>query len=158
MSNNNFTIRHGRSEDVSEILAIRRRTFQHFAPSTYSPEEVKNLLSDIKESELLVMIQNKSLFVAEKNSQVIGCGGWLDQSVRHMYVSPEITKQGLGSKLLDYLEQDYFDRTQNQTIKAGVILYARAFYEKNGYKFLRIETDWDGSKYCQMEKHTKQTQ
>jgi len=98
------------------------------------------------------MIRNESLFVAQREGDVIGCGGWFDESVRHMYVSPNITKQGVGSTLIKHLEENYQKSTRNRIIKAGVILYARPFYEKNGYKFLGLETDWDGSKFNRMEK------
>ena len=98
------------------------------------------------------MIENKSLFVAEKDHKIVGCGGWLGESVRHMYVLPEETKKGIGSALLQVLEEDYRNRTQNSIIKAGVILYARPFYEKNGYEFLKLDTDWDGSKFNRMQK------
>lgn len=139
-------------DDIPQILEIRTRTFSHFAPSAYSPTEVKTLLEDISVSELEKMIENKSLFVAEENHKIVGCGGWLGESVRHMYVSPEETKKGIGSSLLRVLEEDYKNRTNNSIMKAGVILYARPFYEKNGYEFLQIDTDWDGSKFNRMQK------
>jgi predicted N-acetyltransferase YhbS len=138
--------------DIPQILEIREKTFLHFAPSAYSPKEVDTLIKDIQTSELEEMIANKSLFVAEENHLIVGCGGWLGESVRHMYVSPEKTKMGIGSSLLQALEKDYRNRTNNSVIKAGVILYARPFYEKNGYDFLKIDTDWDGSKFNRMQK------
>ena len=149
---NTVIIRLCQLDDISRILEIRKRTFLHFAPSVYSPKEVKTLLGDIKTSELEEMIENKSLFVAEENHTIVGCGGWFRESVRHMYVSPEETKKGIGSSLLRVLEEDYKHRTNNSIIKAGVILYARPFYERNGYEFLQIDTDWDGSKFNRMQK------
>jgi GNAT superfamily N-acetyltransferase len=146
-------IRLCRAEDIPRILEIREMTFKHFAPAAYSRKEVETLLADIKESDLLELINHESLFAAEINGQVVGCGGWFGDSVRHMYVSPEITKQGIGTRLLDVLEEDFQKRTHKSVIKAGVILYARPFYEKNGYEFLEIAYDWDGSKFNQMQKH-----
>jgi GNAT superfamily N-acetyltransferase len=154
-SNSNLTelfIRLCRLEDIPRILEIREKTFKHFAPASYSPKEVETLLADINEVELIKMIDHKSLFVAEKEHQVVGCGGWFDDSVRHMYVSPEITKQGIGTILLKVLEEDFKKRTHKLVIKAGVILYARPFYERNGYEFLNIDTDWDGSIFNRMQK------
>lgn len=149
---NTLLIRLCQLADIPRIVEIRKRAFLHFAPSVYSPKEVKTLLEDIKIAELEEMIENKSLFVAEENHKVIGCGGWLGESVRHMYVFPEETKRGIGSALLRGLEEDYKKRTNNSIIKAGVILYARPFYEKNGYEFLQIDTDWDGSKFNRIQK------
>jgi ribosomal protein S18 acetylase RimI-like enzyme len=149
---NALLIRPCQSNDIPQILEIRKRTFSHFAPSAYSPKEVQTLLEDINVPELEEMIENKSLFVAEENHKIAGCGGWFGESVRHMYVSPEETKKGIGSALLRVLEEDYKNRTRNSIIKAGVILYARPFYEKNGYEFLKLDTDWDGSKFNRMQK------
>jgi len=145
-------IRLCRPEDISRILEIREQTFKHFAPASYSPKEVETLLGDIQESALIEMIEHQSLFVAEQARQVVGCGGWFGDSVRHMYVSPKMTKQGIGTKLLKALEDDFSKRTQKSIIKAGVILYARPFYERNGYEFLSLDTDWDGSTFNQMQK------
>jgi GNAT superfamily N-acetyltransferase len=147
-----ITIRLAQNSDIPTILEIRRKTFSHFAPSAYTTKEVATLLGDIKPTELEEMIKNESLFVAEKENLVVGCGGWHGESVRHMYVSPEMTKGGIGSSLLRMLEDDYRRRTGNSVIRAGVILYARPFYEKNGYEFLGIDTDWDGSTYNKMQK------
>jgi len=148
----NIHIRLCSTEDIPEILTIRKNTFLHFAPSSYDEKEVQTLLEDIRPSELENMIKNKSLFVAVAENHVLGCGGWLEDSVKHMYISPDQTKKGIGSSLLKTLEKDYKNRTQNSVIKAGVILYARLFYEKNGYEFLKLDTDWDGSKFNRMQK------
>jgi ribosomal protein S18 acetylase RimI-like enzyme len=149
---NALLIRPGQLNDIPQIVEIRKRTFLHFAPSAYSPKEVQTLLEDINIADLEEMIGNKSLFVAEEDHKIVGCGGWLGESVRHMYVSPAETKKGIGSALLRALEEDYKNRTRNSIMKAGVILYARPFYEKNGYEFLQIDTDWDGSKFNRMQK------
>lgn len=149
---NTLIIRPCQLDDIPHILEMRKRTFLHFAPSVYSPKEVKSLLEDINISELEEMVENINLFVAEENHKIVGCGGWFGKFVRHMYVSPEETKKGIGSSLLRVLEEDYKNRTNNLIIKAGVILYARPFYEKNGYEFLKIDTAWDGSKFNRMQK------
>ena len=151
-NSNDLQVRLCQPNDISQILEIRKKIFLHFAPSSYSPKEVQALIDDIKPSELQEMTGNKSLFVAEENGQVVGCGGWFGDSVRHMYVSPDMTKKGIGSVILGTLEQDYKNRSGNSVIKAGVILYTRPFYEKNEYEFIKIDTDWDGSKFNRMQK------
>jgi GNAT superfamily N-acetyltransferase len=133
-------------------MEIRRQTFSHFAPSAYSPEEVQTLLDDVDPTEVERMIESRSLFVAVDNFRILGSGGWLQDSVRHMYVSPDVTRRGIGSALLRALERDYRERTGKDVIEAGVILYARPFYERNGYDFLRLDTDWDGSQFNRMQK------
>ena len=65
---------------------------------------------------------------------------------------PKMSKKGIGSALLKILEKDYKVCTNKPIIKAGVILYARPFYEKNGYEFLKEDIDWDGSRFNRMQK------
>ena len=147
-----WSLRLCRHEDVQRILEIRAETFAHFAPQSYSSEEVETLLGDVRESELREMTENGTLFVAEAGGVVIGCGGWQGELVRHMYVLPGETRRGVGSALLRALEADYQRRTGNASIRAGVVLYAQGFYEKNGYKLVEEAVDWDGSKYLRMRK------
>ena len=76
----------------------------------------------------------------------------MGESIRHVYVKPDLSKQGIGTRLLHHAEDDYRARTQKPFILAGVILYAKTFYEKNGFRVLSRERDWDGSEFYQMQK------
>jgi hypothetical protein len=59
-------IRLAQQSDILTILEIRKVTFSHFAPSSYTPQEVATLLEDIRPTEFEEMINNQSLFVAER--------------------------------------------------------------------------------------------
>lgn len=147
-------IRLARREDIPRILEIRHHTFSHFAPSAYSQAEVQLLLDDVDPSEFVRMVEQASLFVAEDGVVVLGCGGWLLDALRHMYVSPESTRTGIGSALLRVVEPDFLARSGHDVIRAGVILYARTFYEKNGYEFVSMAADpRDGSAFYIMRKN-----
>ncbi len=137
--------------DIPGIADLRKRTFSYFAPQSYSQKEVETLLNDFDENHLADMIKDQRLFII-KEEKVIACAGWDGQSIRHVYVDPDKTRQGIASYMLAYVEEDYQNRSQNSEILAGVALYARPFYEANGYVFLAEETDWDGSKYYKMKK------
>jgi predicted N-acetyltransferase YhbS len=119
---NTLLIRSRQLNDIPQILEIRKRTFLHFTPSAYSPKEVKTLVEDINIAELEEMIANKSVFVAEENHEILGCGGWFGEDIRYRYVSPEETKKGIGTSLLRVLEEDYKNRTHSSIIKAGTLL------------------------------------
>lgn len=146
-------IRLARQEDIPRILEIRHRTFSHFAPSAYTQAEVRLLLDDVDPSDFERMVGQASLFVAEEGTTVLACGGWLLDALRHMYVSPESTGAGIGTALLRVVEPDFLARSGHYVIRAGVILYARPFYEKNGYELVSLETDpRDGSRFYIMQK------
>lgn len=139
-------------EDLKEIINIRHHAFLHCAPGFYNPIEVQNLLGDYDENEILWMIDNKNIFVCEKDGEIIGTAGWKDEYIRHVYIRPDFIGSGIGKRLLAHAEVDYMNRTQKGYIKAGVILYAKGFYEKSGFYVVSKEKDWDGSEYYLMRK------
>jgi len=139
-------------DDVADIAALRSKTFAHFAPQYYTAKEVRTLLEDLDQNHLQDMIENRKIFVIKDKEKIIGSAGWEEDSIRHVYVDPEFTRQGIGSRLLQYAEQDYIARSTKNEIYAGVAVYARPFYEANGYILVSEEKDWDDSKYFKMKK------
>lgn len=139
-------------ENLNQIIKIRHDAFLHCAPGFYDTVQVQTLLDDYDENEILGMITNHNIFVCEENGEILGTAGWKEDFIRHVYVRPDFHGQGIGKKLLAHVELDYLNRTQKNYVKAGVILYAKGFYEKNGFYFVSREKDWDGSEYYLMQK------
>jgi ribosomal protein S18 acetylase RimI-like enzyme len=138
-------------EDVPAVLAVRHDAFAAQAPQSYTPEEVATLLADVDEQELAAMVEARQLVVAEDEGAVVGCAGWLDGALRHVYVAPRATRHGLGSELVRLVELHYATAGGSE-LAAGVVVYARSFYERLGYETLSQERDWDGSAYFLMRK------
>ncbi len=147
-----LNITHAETQDLSQVLSLRRQAFMVKAPDYYDSIQVQTLLDDCDQQEVLQMIVDQCLFVCKENGQILGTAGWKGENIRHVYVRPDQMGQGIGSSLLAYAEADYRRRTQNRYILGGVILYARGFYEKSGYRVLSREKDWDGSEYYLMRK------
>ena len=82
--------------DLERVKAVRHAAFTAHAPSAYSPQEVLNLLADLDGDELLDMVNERQLFVAEVHGNVVGCAGWRGEMLRHVYVSPESGRSGIG--------------------------------------------------------------
>ena len=67
-------------------------------PIAHSPQgEVVNLLDDLDEHELQAMVNERQLFVAEARGTVVGCAGWRGENLRHVYVTPESERAGIGA-------------------------------------------------------------
>src|SRR4051794_17618038 len=98
------------------------------------------------------MIADGRMFVCKSSGAILGTAGWKNENIRHVYVRPDLSKQGIGTTLLCHVEGNFRTRTQKPFIRAGVSLYARNFYEKNGFRVLSRERDWDDSEYYQMQK------
>lgn len=139
--------------DVPRLLEIRHAAFARHAPAAYPPEQVATLLTDIDPDELRRMAAAGQLFVARVDGgALVGCAGWRDGRLRHVYVDPDRTRQGIGSALLARVEADFRERTGAARITAGVVLYAEAFYRVNGYRVVREAAAWDGSLHLEMAK------
>jgi GNAT superfamily N-acetyltransferase len=137
--------------DIPAILAVRHQAFASQAPQSYTAEEVATLLADVDEQELVVMVERRQLFVADDDGEVTGCAGWLDRNLRHVYVAPPAMGRGIGRDLVRHVEAQCAAAGECE-LTAGVVLYARSFYEGLGYETLSRELAWDGSAYFSMRK------
>ncbi|GAA4606979.1 GNAT superfamily N-acetyltransferase [Actinoplanes octamycinicus] len=138
--------------DLPRILRIRHAAFTRHAPTAYPAEQVETLLRDVSPDELSAMISAGTLFVARAAGQVLGCAGWRDDRLRHVYVDPDATRRGIGTALLRHVETDFRARTGRSELAAGVALHAEAFYLANGYRLVDRARAWDGSTYLRMLK------
>ena len=145
-------IRLATPEDVEAIIDIRHRAFSHSAPSAYNAAQVRTLLADYEVGEFQTMIAQQQLFVAHTDEELCGTAGWHDNNIRHVYVMPECFGKGIGKLLVAHAEEHYRAVTGHDRIDAGVILYARGFYEKCGYQLVKEAKAWDGSDYYFMRK------
>lgn len=132
-------------EDLNQIINIRTESFKYCAPEFYHSIQVQTLLNDYDEDEILWMIDNKCMFVCEEDGNIVGTSGWKDENIRHVYVKPSFMGRGIGSMLLSHAEADYRERTQKYYVNLGSNIYARKFYEKNGFHVVSKEIDWDGT-------------
>lgn len=137
---------------VPEIVDLRRRAFLHQAPRHYTPREVENLLSDYSVAELDGMVSDRRLFAALNGMRLLGCCGWHAGHIRHLYVDPDSFRSGIGSRLLDHAIADYVARTRSPVVDVGSIVYARRFYESNGFHVVLEKRAWDGSRYFLMRR------
>ncbi len=98
------------------------------------------------------MITGNRVFVAVIDGVIRGTAAWAGGNIRHVSVDPDFSGRGIGTALVARAEADYQERTHHAIIDAGVVVYARAFYEQCGYVVVARENDWDGSVYYHMRK------
>lgn len=136
--------------DLARVLQLRHDGFSAHAPRRYTAEEVQTLLNDVDPVELELMIEHRQLFVTTENDRIVGCAGWKDANLRHVYVDPAETRRGIGTMLVRHVENDFHLRTGLPRIRAGVGLQAENFYRSIGYELDQHATAADGSSYLFM--------
>jgi GNAT superfamily N-acetyltransferase len=139
--------------DLGRLIEIRHAALSAHAPGAYSPEQVETLLGDVDETELADMINGRQLFVAVADGEIRGLAGWRGVNLRHVYVAPGAERSGTGSRLVAHAERDFKRRTGASEIHVGSVLYAKGFYEANGYTALGVDVAWDGSRFFPMTKN-----
>lgn len=135
------------------ILSLRHAAFSHHAPQSYTQQEVDNLLEDVDQDELAGLIAAGQLLVAQDSTGcIIGSAGWQTNLIRHVYVRPDVGRCGVGATLLRSVEQLAAQDHSIEQLELGTGLYARGFYERQGYTLLEERRAWDDSLYCWMIK------
>jgi len=88
-------------------------------------------IGDVKETPLAVYVKDES------GTTIAGVSGdlwgvWL--SIKYLWVSPELTKQGLGSKLIKTIEGNAINLGGKYANVETFSFQAKDFYLKNGYE------------------------
>lgn len=141
-----------KESELSDVINLRRLSLLAIAPEHYNPQELENLIADYDVTQFALMVASKSFFCVRTDGKMIATAGWSKNRLRHVYVDPANFGRGIGSKMLEYAIEDYFQQTSQPHIQVNIVIYARDFFEKCGFKVLSKETAWDGSGYFLMKK------
>jgi GNAT superfamily N-acetyltransferase len=96
--------------------------------------------------------RRRSALRRPEGGRVVGLAGWKAGRLRHVYVDPDHFRRGIGSRLLDRVQDEFRRRTHHEELRAGVALHAEDFYVANGYEITGRATAWDGSEYFETYK------
>lgn len=132
-----ITIRLFRMEDAQQCSSIMQDHFRNEAQNL--PVEVRMRIANARTTEYVQQIvTNRTIAVATINDEIVGLGGLKGNEIRHMYVKVGFKGRGIGSKILDFLEQEAYYKGISSLI-VNSVLHSKQFYVKNGFKPL-IET------------------
>ncbi|OLC66069.1 MAG: GNAT family N-acetyltransferase [Betaproteobacteria bacterium 13_1_40CM_4_64_4] len=147
-----ITLRLARSDDVSLLEALIALSARALQAATYSPAQIEGALGMVFAVDRQ-LIADETYFVAERNSELVGCGGWsrrktlfggdrgrsppadrlLDPScdaarIRAFFVHPAYARRGIGRLMMSACEraaaQAGFRALELVATLAGEPLYA----------------------------------
>lgn len=128
-----FIIRLANKNDVSQIITLQLKSLKVLAAKDYLPHQLQVLLASKKRRRGKFEI----IFVAVKNYRIIGFAA-LDRftnSLSGLYVDPEYTRQGIGTKLLQRIEQEAI-KLKIPILWVCASLTGYSFYLTNNYQDL----------------------
>ena len=148
-----WQLRLAKTDDVGQLEALIPRSARSLQASCYSPAQIEAALGPIFGVDRQ-LIADGTYFVAERDDEILGCGGWsrrksqfggnavrtqadalLDPAttaarVRAFFVSPEWARQGIGRAIMSACEEAIraagFRRVEIVATLVGEPLY-RAF-------------------------------
>lgn len=155
---NSLKIRKFKNEDAEEISKIIRRNFLEVNIKDYGAEEMHELANIYNSQKVLYIASYAHMYVACNNDTIVGCGaissywGKEDESILlTIFVLPELHGKGIGSKIIDTLENDeYFLRAKRIEIPASIT--GCEFYRKMGYDFKNGIKELDDENHYRLEK------
>lgn len=116
-------------ETIADIFLRSRQVALPFLPIVHTPAEDR--------AHMCEMLARGRITLAVKDERVVGFLVDLEGWIAHLYLDPEVRRQGVGAMLLDEAKQRH-DRLELWCFQQNWA--ARAFYEKNGFVAVK-ETD-----------------
>ncbi|MEM7579780.1 MAG: GNAT family N-acetyltransferase [Mastigocoleus sp.] len=133
-------IRFSRSEDLERMLEIQACSLRILSPS-YDSTQIESLVRSQKSIRLL---SDELKVVAEYKNEIIGFASWMNSiplinimpQIAGIYVHPEFTRQGVGKRLLEFIEKTVISRG-NEVMHVMSSMDAVNFYQAAGYRLVR---------------------
>ncbi|MCG1029387.1 GNAT family N-acetyltransferase [Virgibacillus halodenitrificans] len=127
-------IRKAEKDDNEAIWKVHTDAIKNVCSSHYTPNQVNAWAGKIKPNSYLESIENKEMFVAEINDEIVGFGqlNLNNGEIEAIYVSSNNLKMGVGQQLFQKLESIAKD---NRLQKLNLIssLNAFGFYNRLGF-------------------------
>lgn len=128
-------IRRASEMDVPLLAALYRRTVEALGPSLYTAEQVAAWAATADDTvSLREYILVPRTHVAIVDGTLAGfCGIGEDGHVASLYVAPEVTRGGVGSRLLSHAMADARSAFTLQRFYTEASYFSRKVFERHGF-------------------------
>lgn len=133
-----ITIRKARPEDAAAISSLVLRTVRISNASDYPAQAIEQLIVDFASEKVAQRMTERDTFVAEIAGRIVGTIALGGDRLRTLFVEPELQGSGLGARLVAHLEA-HARAVGVSELKLSSSLTAHGFYERLGYRTVRLE-------------------
>jgi putative acetyltransferase len=129
-------IRRATEEDVEAVGDVHRRSIRGICGARYPPDVIEAWAEPRRPEHYAKAVRDKEFFVAEdEGGRVVGFGVLNVESreVEAVYVSPEVTRRGVGLKIMRALEERA-GAAGIESLRLNASLNGVPFYEHAGYE------------------------
>lgn len=123
-------------DDAPAVSRVILKALRQSNAKDYSPEVIERVEASFSPSALLKLFQQREVFVALHEQQIVGTASLDGRAVRTMFVAPDVQRQGIGRRLMEAVEGAA--RTAGIDVLAvPSSVTAEQFYASLGYKAVR---------------------
>ena len=131
-------IRLAEHTDAESISQIIRRALKENNSKDYSAEVIERLCRTFAPQDVVAMMQSHMMFVALRGQQVIGTASLDGDTVRTVFVDPDMQKRGVGHHLMLTVQRAAVN-AGSPVLFVPSSITAEPFYAGLGYRVLRHE-------------------
>ena len=154
----NLIIRRFSEADASDVRNLIVRNFLEVNSKDYGIDAMQKLAASYDENKVIQVASYAHMYVFEADERIIGTGSissyWGSETesiLLTIFVLPEYHGKGIGSKIIETLEQDeLFTRAKRIEIPASIT--ATEFYRKFGYDYKNGIKELDEEQHYRLEK------
>ncbi|MBL6615796.1 MAG: GNAT family N-acetyltransferase [Reyranella sp.] len=133
-----ITIRKARPEDAAAISSLVLRTVRISNASDYPAQAIEQLIVNFASEKVAQRMAERDTFVADIAGRIVGTIALGGDRLRTLFVEPELQGSGLGARLGAHLEA-HARAVGVSELKLSSSLTAHGFYERLGYRTVRLE-------------------
>ena len=126
-------IRKIRKEDATEVSNTIRRCLREVNSKDYPKKLITSLCDFFTPALIVKNMGDRTIYVAVENNHVIGTASLKGDKVFTVFVNPDYHGRGVGSKLMDKVEELAKDK-KYKILKVPSSLSSVEFYKHRGYR------------------------
>lgn len=141
MITDKITIRKAKLQDVDSIMNLHRKVVAQENGKYYSPEIIKEWLSQISPQSVSQQLSIKDIpwYLIEDDGTVVGFSQFSteDKTLYQVNIDPLFKGKGYGKKLYQFIEEKFRSAGKDK-IELWSTVNAREFYEKQGFTVVKM--------------------
>ena len=135
MGQHDILLRPGRTGDGVALYAVTAASVRGLAVKHYSPEQIDNWFGSRTEVWHENLLSSGQTMVAEHNGRMVGFVHALPGEINRLFVLPEVSGKGLGTRLLQ-IGLQIASQNPIGPVEVVSLLNAVDFYKRHGFRIL----------------------
>ncbi|MGM4922980.1 GNAT family N-acetyltransferase [Tardiphaga sp. 215_C5_N2_1] len=129
-------IRPAQAGDAADISRVIIRALRETNAKDYTPDIIARVELSFSSAAVERLIDQRDVFVAEMDNRVVGTASLDGQTLRTMFVLPDVQGRGIGRLLVQRIERVARER-QLAILTVPATVTAEAFYARLGFTAVR---------------------